>query len=50
MVSTFAGSATKLTGVRYFVLLPSVIPQVRKFFTAVASAELGCVVFTTAYS
>jgi len=44
------GSATKFTGARYLELLPVVIPQVRKFFTAVASAELGCVVFTIAYS
>src|SRR5215472_9935838 len=50
MVSTFDGSATKFTGVRYFEVLPLVIPQVRKFLTAVASAELACFVFTMAYS
>ncbi len=50
MVWTFDGRATKFTGVRYFEPLPVVIPQVRKFFTGVASVGFGCDVFTIAYS
>ena len=50
MAATFGGSAAIFTGSRYFELLPVVIPQVRKFFTAVATAGPDCCVFTIAYS